>query len=74
MSSIFPIEVEDQRACNYEPLFETVLQSEVIAGVTAYGFNPFSYDPEAIGPLGYTGDVKIRERSEPLKRWMKGRV
>jgi hypothetical protein len=70
--SIFSIEVEGQRACNHEPLSEAVHGSrgvvpEVIADVT----NPFPCNPETIGSLGYVCDAKIRERSKPLKSWMK---
>jgi hypothetical protein len=65
---VFPIKVEGQRACNHEPLPGMVHRFRgVIAEVTADVLNPFSYNPETIISLGYADDVKIRERSEPLK-------
>jgi len=71
MSGIFSIEVKGQRAYNREPLPGAAHRSGFIVGVIAGGLNPFSYDPETISSIGYVGNVKIRERSKPLKRWVK---
>jgi hypothetical protein len=43
----------------------------VMPKITTDILSPFSYNPEAVISLGYAAEVKIRERPEPLKRWMK---
>ena len=61
MLDIFSIEVEGQRACNYEPLSEAVHWSGVAVGVIADGLNPFPYDPQTISSIGDVGNVKVRQ-------------
>ena len=71
MPGVFLIEIESQRTRNHVVLLEAIRQAGVTTGVIADGFDPFSYDPQTISPVGDFGDVKIRERSEPLEGWMK---
>ena len=72
MLSIFPIKVEGQRKCDDGPPFEAFHRSRgVIVGVTTDAPDPLPYNPEVITSLSYVGNVKIRERSELLKRRMK---